>query len=551
MTYIYCRVSSKEQAALGHSLAAQALKCIRYAEQHGMTLGPESNSGRAGVFVDAGASSLKKKSLSERAGGKALLEALRPGDNVIITTPSRIWRNLLYAETQITAWVNHSINLFCTDLSVRFDTASGRFMLQLMCAIAEWNNKIRSQRIKEGHALRRMKEAHPEQFQTESDKVRGNTRFKKDETTDEMRQALLKAYGTPTTKAVEFTGKIRAYIRVSKTEQTCGPQKQALLSTLQRDPKYKDAEIEWYEDHGVSAFKTPAKKRSGMKRLLQDVQPGDMVVALRMDRIIRSIIELDDLVLTLRQKGTYLWIMDCDIRTDNPDSDILMRVLSFVAEMESREIDKASRSGVNIAIMRGTCDQRPDGLRIMDWATEKQNIRCASLISIFPPEVQLKAWMHALELFRRGRDGWTAAIHSSNRLAEEYNLPKCSHKRWPKAMDRDNVYPDISTGSRRGTPMPELRKQIRALDREHGYSKYRQRMMEWSEVMEEAKGAYAVMFSYFGNWYRLKDRLRALDNFLVKAELTPEEAISLVMRQANPLEKTLSHVRKLRDIAVG
>jgi len=124
----YCRVSTEEQAASGHSLAAQRHRLAGYAEAHALDL----------VAVE-GDEGISAKRTSNRPGLQRALAALARGeaDGLAVARLDRLSRSTrdvldLVALAERGGWALHSIE-------ERLDTGSphGRFVVTVLAALAQ------------------------------------------------------------------------------------------------------------------------------------------------------------------------------------------------------------------------------------------------------------------------------------------------------------------------------------------------------------------------------------------------------------------------------
>jgi len=350
-TWIYARVSTQEQADSGYSLEAQVRQCLDYAARCGFVLGHASNVGTPGVFVDGGQSATKKMTLGDRPGGRAMLESLRPGDHVVCTTPSRMFRNLRSSENQLHAWAAVGVFIHFLDIDVRTDTANGRLMLQVMCALAEWKGRIIGERTRESRAWRKAGKVPPKSRPAAI--RRAERAVSSDKQTGLVEAVLNTRYAEK--KQVDFNGVTRAYIRVSTNFQTAENQRDAITSWYVhsgssgvRDP----STLEVYDDSGYSAYTSPLNRRPSGRRLLAELRPGDTVVASRADRLFRSQQDLLRTTAEITSRGARLVLLDCNLQTDTPFGEMMLRMLGLLAEFESREISRTSRAGQQASIVR-------------------------------------------------------------------------------------------------------------------------------------------------------------------------------------------------------
>ena len=136
-------------------------------------------------------------------------------------------------------------------------------------------------------------------------------------------------------------GRVYGYARVSTTDQDLAVQ----LDTL--SPKCL----------AVFTEKKSGTRRDGraeLQRLLQIVQPGDTIMVMRIDRLARSIKDLQDIVHNLKAKGVALKATEQPIDTSTAAGKAFLDMLGVFAEFETnlrRErqmegIAKAKAAGV-------------------------------------------------------------------------------------------------------------------------------------------------------------------------------------------------------------
>lgn len=140
------------------------------------------------------------------------------------------------------------------------------------------------------------------------------------------------------------------YMRISTTkkEQKFDRQEQQLLDKV--DELYADR---------ISGSK---RTRPELDRLLDDLQEGDTVLILSIDRLSRSTKDLLDIVDTIKSKGAGLkslqdsWL---DTSSTNPMSDFLLTVMGALAEMERKTTVKRVNEGLAVAKKKGVKFGRP------------------------------------------------------------------------------------------------------------------------------------------------------------------------------------------------
>ena len=340
-TYIYARVSTFDQYVNGNSIDAQCEMCLKHSVNHGMEMGTDSNCDLPGVFLDGGKSAYTKK-LAERPGGLRLLTVLQPGDVVIATATHRLFRRMGDMVATMDHWVQNKISVRFTDYPMlNTDTANGKAMLYIFAVIAQMKSELTSSRVKEARAMSREKPKVPVRVQPSVPLDTAEHLMTKDvgSIMQEMRREETQS---------QFKGTVRAYIRVSTKEQTVEQQRQCIERMMPDD--LRGAPTEWYSDEGVSAFKTKMVKRPSGSKLLEDLEPGDIVVTWRPDRMFRSLLDMANTTELIHRKGAFLLTVEGGIRTDSPFGKTMVSLLSLLAEVESQEISRSTKQGFFVAV---------------------------------------------------------------------------------------------------------------------------------------------------------------------------------------------------------
>lgn len=132
------------------------------------------------------------------------------------------------------------------------------------------------------------------------------------------------------------------YARVSSTDQDCTIQEQAL----------RDAGCTVVRSEKVSG--TSREGRTELETVLAFLREGDALVVTRIDRLARSVADLEEIVGTLRAKGAHLRALEQPVDTSTPAGKAFLQMLGVFAEFETalrRErqmegIAKAKAAGV-------------------------------------------------------------------------------------------------------------------------------------------------------------------------------------------------------------
>jgi putative DNA-invertase from lambdoid prophage Rac len=92
-----------------------------------------------------------------------------------------------------------------------------------------------------------------------------------------------------------------------------------------------------FSERGISAS-IPFHKRPMGKELLATVQPGDVIVALRLDRVFRSALDCLRMVEELRDRKVKLCLVDMGDVTENGFARVFMTIAASFAELEKERI---------------------------------------------------------------------------------------------------------------------------------------------------------------------------------------------------------------------
>ena len=74
--------------------------------------------------------------------------------------------------------------------------------------------------------------------------------------------------------------------------------------------------------------------RPELTKMLENLRRGDEVIAQKLDKISRSIFDLQKIAAEIKEKGASLNILDQQINTETPTGILLFNVLGSLAEFE-------------------------------------------------------------------------------------------------------------------------------------------------------------------------------------------------------------------------
>jgi DNA invertase Pin-like site-specific DNA recombinase len=154
------------------------------------------------------------------------------------------------------------------------------------------------------------------------------------------------------------------YARVSTKEQNPEAQTHPLQTYaeargFQVVPRAPDAPC--FVDHGISGTKDRRPALDEMMALVRS-RKVDAVVAVKLDRLARSMRHLTDLGAELEVLGVDLIIIDQSIDTSTPAGRLLFNVLGSIAEFERDLLIERTKAGMAQARREGRFPGRPPTL---------------------------------------------------------------------------------------------------------------------------------------------------------------------------------------------
>ena len=156
------------------------------------------------------------------------------------------------------------------------------------------------------------------------------------------------------------------YIRVSTEDQaregfSLGEQEEKLIQLC----KFKELEVyKIYKDAGISA--KDMEHRPQFQEMLKDMKEGKLnyIVAYKLDRITRSVRDLEELISVLEQYNCFLLCDRDDVNTSTANGRFFVRMLTVLSQLEIEIVSERTKFGLNGAIKSGHIPgQRPFGYK--------------------------------------------------------------------------------------------------------------------------------------------------------------------------------------------
>ena len=213
---------------------------------------------------------------------------------------------------------------------------------------------------------------------------------------------------------------------------------QEQLIKLKELCKFRDYNIyEIYEDAGISAKDT---NRPAFKRLMEDIKQNnvDVIVVYKLDRLTRSIRDLENLVVELKK---YDCNLDCamdDVNTSTANGMFFVRMLTVLSQLEIERVSERTKYGLVGAIKAGNIPVR----KTLGFMRDGKKLVINPLES---PIIE-----RIFDMYLKGK--------SYQAIANVFNKEKVLDKKWYdttilKVVSNPLYKGDFITGTRSGNPV--------------------------------------------------------------------------------------------------
>lgn len=106
----------------------------------------------------------------------------------------------------------------------------------------------------------------------------------------------------------------------------------------------------------IRAEKASGTSRDGREQLqilLDFIQPGDVLIVTRLDRLARSISDLIEISRTIEQKGAALKVLHQNIETETPAGRLFFAIMGAIGQFETELRRERQLEGINRAKANG------------------------------------------------------------------------------------------------------------------------------------------------------------------------------------------------------
>lgn len=149
--------------------------------------------------------------------------------------------------------------------------------------------------------------------------------------------------------------RVAAYCRVSTDDEeqlnSFSSQVKYYTELIEKEPNWMMAGV--YSDEAITG--TMVSKREGFQRMIKACLEGevDMVITKSISRFARNTLDTLKYVRTLKEKGVAVYFEDEKINTLSMDGELLLVVLSSVAQQEVENISNNVKKGLAMKMSRG------------------------------------------------------------------------------------------------------------------------------------------------------------------------------------------------------
>ena len=159
------------------------------------------------------------------------------------------------------------------------------------------------------------------------------------------------------------------YARISTHEQNLDLQIDALRSAGCE---------KWFTDEGISGV---TEKRPALDLALNHLQPGDVLVTWKLDRLGRSLAHLIQLLCDLEKRDIGFQSLSETIDTTTAGGRLIFHMMAALAEFERSLISERTKAGLEAAKQRGVIIGRPKLLSQKQVADAKK-IMASEVVSL-------------------------------------------------------------------------------------------------------------------------------------------------------------------------
>ena len=240
------------------------------------------------------------------------------------------------------------------------------------------------------------------------------------------------------------------YIRVSTDDQaragfSLPEQKEKLLSLCE----FKGYNVfKVYEDAGISA--KDMEHRPKFQEMLNDVKTGKInyIVAYKLDRVTRSVRDLEELINILEKYNCYLVCDRDDVNTSTANGRFFVRMLTVLSQLEIEIVSERTKFGMVGAIKAGHIpNQPPLGFKRENKKLIPDSLTKDIIVRIYDLYLEGKSYQSIANIYNEekilGKTNWRDSTINHIMTNELYKGDYIHGKRTKKPIYYENVVEPI------------------------------------------------------------------------------------------------------------
>jgi site-specific DNA recombinase len=208
----------------------------------------------------------------------------------------------------------------------------------------------------------------------------------------------------------------RAYIRVSTEEQAASGY--SLMAQRERLESFAKSQgwtlAKVYEDDGYSA---KDMNRPALQRMLADAQPGEVILAYKLDRLTRSVMDLYELMKTFDKRGILFKSATEEFNTTTSHGRLMITLVAVLAQWERETIAERVKMGRQ---KKASTGEWPGGPIPFGYKSEPGKVKAGrTLMRLVPDEERAHLVREIFERYLAGQGVRGLALWLSQEMAVE------------------------------------------------------------------------------------------------------------------------------------
>ncbi|PSH63353.1 DNA invertase [Phyllobacterium brassicacearum] len=204
------------------------------------------------------------------------------------------------------------------------------------------------------------------------------------------------------------------------------------------------------EEHGSGA----SRARPVLARLLREIDCGDILVVVRLDRLARSVSHLLAVIEQLEEKGAHFRSLQDPIDTSTPQGMFSLQVLGAVAQLERALISERTKAGIRAAQARGNLPGNP-GFRMRNPEAIAKASRVRNRSHLADLTTTMPSWLPVVQRMRPDHPWEDVARSLNHQTGQNWSVDRL--RRSVRRLVREGLAdPGLIRPSPRRTPEDRL-----------------------------------------------------------------------------------------------